>query len=195
GRAGYVLKPLALRTPNKDPLSQRTNYFLKIHIISAQQLPRRKDSEGREIIDSSVVDPYVEVSIHVPDWARSPFIPDTPTAYAPGPSSSSSTATLASSALPRVTSVRTGVVKNNGFNPVWEERLQLPFDVAGDMRDLVFVRFAVHDEGSDSGAPLAVYCVPLGSMRLGFRHLPLHDAQLSQYLFSTLFVHLDVEDV
>ena len=43
--------------------------------------------------------------------------------------------------------------------------------------------------------PLAVYCVPLGSMQMGYRHLPLHDAQLSQYLFSTLFVHVGVRYV
>lgn len=29
----------------------------------------------------------------------------------------------------------------------------------------------------------------------GYRHLPLHDAQLTQHLFSTLFVKIDVRDV
>ena len=29
---------------------------------------------------------------------------------------------------------------------------------------------------------------------VGFRHLPLHDAQLSQYLFSTLFVQVNIRD-
>lgn len=33
-----------------------------------------------------------------------------------------------------------------------------------------------------------------GNMLTGYRHLPLHDAQLSQYLFSTLFVKIEVED-
>ncbi len=32
------------------------------------------------------------------------------------------------------------------------------------------------------------------SLSLGYRHLPLHDAQLSQYLFSTLFVKVQVSD-
>jgi hypothetical protein len=31
--------------------------------------------------------------------------------------------------------------------------------------------------------------------RLGFRHLPLHDSQMSQYLFSTLFVNIGIRDV
>ncbi|THH08231.1 hypothetical protein EW145_g2843 [Phellinidium pouzarii] len=190
GGAGYVLKPPALRNANKGYLSKRTNHILDIKIISAQQLPRRKDSEGREIIDNNVVDPFVEVSIHVPDWGRSPISPDTPAVYAPG-----STSTPSISSAARTTTVRTGVVKNNGFNPVWEESLQLAFDVVADMRDLVFVRFVVRDEGGSSETPLAVYCVPLGSMQLGYRHLPLHDAQLSQYLFSTLFVRVNVRDI
>jgi len=29
---------------------------------------------------------------------------------------------------------------------------------------------------------------------LGYRHLPLHDQQLSQYLFSTLFVNTRIRD-
>ena len=84
-------------------------------------------------------------------------------------------------------------MKNNGFNPVWEQMLCLPFDLVGDMRELVFVRFAVRQEEGDD-EPLAVYCVSLGSLNVGYRHLPLHDAQLSQYLFSTLFVRIDVQD-
>ena len=84
------------------------------------------------------------------------------------------------------------------------------------MMDLVFVRFAVRHEGSEE-EPLAVYCASLGSLErgeyclcfifvgsmelmtfsflfiaIGYRHLPLHDAQMSQYLFSTLFVQIDV---
>ena len=30
------------------------------------------------------------------------------------------------------------------------------------------------------------------SFFVGYRHLPLHDSQLSQYLFSTLFVKMNV---
>lgn len=59
-------------------------------------------------------------------------------------------------------------MKNNGFNPVWEEALSLPFDCVGDMRELVFVRFAVRQEGADEDKePLAVYGVSLGSLREG----------------------------
>ena len=63
--------------------------------------------------------------------------------------------------------VKSGVVKNNGFNPVWEQQLSLPFDLVGDMRDLVFVRFSVRQEDKDDDEPLAVYCASLGSLNLG----------------------------
>ena len=58
-------------------------------------------------------------------------------------------------------------MKNNGFNPVWDEGLSLPFDCVGDMLDLIFVRFAVKQEDKADGEPLAVYCTSLGSLEHG----------------------------
>nr|AVM41526.1 phospholipase C [Ganoderma lucidum] len=206
GRAGFVLKPLALRTSDKQILAKRTNHFLNITVVSAQQLPRPKDSQGREIVDKSIVDPFVEVSIHIPDWTQSPFLPtDSPTATTTTTTTTTTTAPAAAYSPPtagsataatsaRTVACRTGVVKNNGFNPVWEQQLCLPFDLVGGMRDLVFVRFSVRQEDKDVDEPLAVYCASLGSLNSGYRHLPLHDAQLSQYLFSTLFVRIEVSD-
>ena len=63
--------------------------------------------------------------------------------------------------------LKTGVVKNNGFNPVWEQSLSLPFDCVGDMLDLVFVRFAVKQEDKEDEEPLAVYCASLASLNFG----------------------------
>ncbi|EJD41561.1 PLC-like phosphodiesterase [Auricularia subglabra TFB-10046 SS5] len=178
GRSGYVLKPLALREQGRSLLEKKTYHMLDIKVISAQQLPRPKDSTGREVVDKQIVDPFVEVSVHVPDWTHSPFAPE-----------------AAAEERSRQRSARTNVVKNNGFNPVWQEDVSLPFDVLGDMRDLVFVRFEVKDENGAESRPLASYCVSLGSLQRGYRHLPLHDAQLSQFLFSTLFVRVDIRDL
>ncbi|KDQ56761.1 hypothetical protein JAAARDRAFT_36251 [Jaapia argillacea MUCL 33604] len=190
GRSGYVLKPKALREYNKEMLGKRTKHFLDVTIISAQQLPRPKDASGREIIDKNIIDPYVEVSVHIPDWTHSPFLPDASVkAYSPASGPSAINATSA-----RTITYKTGVVKNNGFNPVWEDMLSFPFDCVGDMKDLVFVSFAVKQEDKEHDGPLAVYCASLGSLNQGFRHLPLHDAQLSQYLFSTLFVEIGIRD-
>jgi len=191
GRSGYVLKPLALRSKDKELLTKRTKHFLDVTIISAQQLPRPKEQGGREISTKHTVDPYVEISVHVPDWMHTPLLPEQSSSYSSTKTESggSSNNTCSARTISRVTSV----VKNNGFNPVWQQTMSIPFDCAGDMKDLIFVRFQVKDEYD--GTDLAVYCISLGSLMPGFRHLPLHDKQLSQYLFSTLFVHTSVRDV
>lgn len=155
GRSGYVLKPLALRGPSthKDLLSKHTHHHLDVRIISAQQLPRAR----REVVDKererdpAAIDPYVEVSIHVPDW----------------PHHSQGTVVEPAATAARTISYRTGVVKNNGFNPMWEETLRIPFDCVGDMRDLIFVRFVVRQGDRDDVEPLAVYCASLGSLAHG----------------------------
>ncbi|CUA72788.1 phospholipase C, delta 4 [Rhizoctonia solani] len=160
-RAGYLLKPEALRIKDKDLLAKREDYVLEITIISAQQIPRKRDENGREIIKDGLADPLVEVSLHTP-------VPGaTPQTY------------------------RTTAIPGNGFNPIWEETVSIPFTCIADMWDLVFLRLAVMNDDDDD-EPLAVYCSPLGSLRKGYRHLPLHDLQFSQYLFSTLFVHVSL---
>lgn len=168
----------------------------------------------------SIVDPFVQVSLHIPDWTHSPFLPESHASSVKYLPSTDGSATSVSSA--RTVSVRTKVVKDNGFNPVWDEELCVPFDCLGDMMDLIFVEFQVRQEGKDDqdDEPIGVYCVPLGCLQqgtysplsapflvnffrirdpltsppIGFRHIPLHDAQLSQHLFSTLFVNVNVRD-
>ena len=120
-------------------------------MISAQQLPLPKDANGREIVDRPALNPYVEVSVHLPDWGL--YSPPPP----PPPGGTSALQV----------SNRTRTVRNNGFNPVWEETLGLPFSVLGDMRELVFVRFAVREDGEDEREALAVHCVSLACLREG----------------------------
>lgn len=184
GRAGYLLKPEALRNPDKGLFAHRTSHQLNVTIISAQLLPRPKDAMGHEIVDRNIVDPYVEVSIYTPDWAYTTSSPS------PGTPTSPSNGT----SISRVITARTGSVKNNGFNPVWQENLRLTFSSVANLFDLVFVRFTVLRDGENEDEPIAVYCVSLGSLAMGYRHLPLHDSQLSQYLFSTLFVKCSLQD-
>lgn len=190
GRCGYVLKPLALRTSGKHLLSQLTRHHLDVTVISAQQLPRPKNAMGREKVDKSTIDPFVEVSLHIPDWTQ-PRSND-PQPLGSIPFTQSSNATLISA---RTLTYRTGIVKNNGFNPVWQHTIRFQFDCVGGMKDLIFLRFAVKAEDKEDEEPLASYCASLGNSHEGYRHLPLHDVQLSQYLFSTLFVHLSLHDI
>ena len=111
------------------------------------------------------MDPFVQVTIHVPDWTS--FV------------SSSKTSTTSASPLSntgknggearevRVTK-KTRVVKRNGFNPVWQESMSLSFDCVGgpEMRDLVFVEFSVKQEGRED-EDIAGYCAPLGCFEMG----------------------------
>lgn len=223
GKSGYVLKPACLRWKDKktkDLITARKSYNLRIKVISGQQIPRPRDKDGREIVDRSTMDPYVQIAVYVPDW--------------PGGSEKQFSVTssgdvqqvAASSSPPRTTNPmrrlstdatimpkssyvlqpgstpaevvrkQTSIVKNNGFNPIWDEQLDMKFEVAGDMLDLVFIRFLVRDEDDDEDdQPLAMHCASLGSLKQGYRHLPLHDQQMSQYLFATLFVHIDLQEL
>ncbi|KAG8934113.1 Phospholipase C [Tulasnella sp. 417] len=196
GGCGMILKPEPLRIKDKQSLGTRTKHFLDVTVVSAQQLPRPKDSGGREKMGRSILDPLVEVSVHIPDWTTEPFLPDNQggaVSYSPatnasrvgGPSDVSSA---------RAASQKTKVVMDNGFNPVWEQELSIPFDLVGGMKDLVFVRFEVRDKSEDSDNAIGVYVTSLASLQLGYRHLPLHDQQMSQYLFSTLFVKVAIRD-
>lgn len=228
-RCGYVLKPPPLRHPLKDEFSpekwRKKSHTLTVTVISAQQLPRVKvkDGSGHEVLgldrdkdgydegrekDSAggkSVDPYVEVSLHVPEWTYcvSPSLPHTsPTSTSTSPSTSDSLTQQQELPLrfttsqPKTLTSRTPVIKNNGFNPIWNHTLRIPFDCISQpgMLELIFIRFVVKQEGrqKDDSEPLAVCCVSLGEVQQGYRHLPLYDATLSQYLFSTLFVKVGV---
>ncbi|KAI6042247.1 PLC-like phosphodiesterase [Pisolithus marmoratus] len=119
GRAGYILKPEALRLPDKGVLAPRTPHHLDVTF--SQQLPRPKDSTGHEIVGRNIVDPYAEVSIYTPDWTHFSF---------PSPSSGSSPPLLnpsgsSGSGTTRTITARTSSVKNNGFNPIRQESLRL----------------------------------------------------------------------
>jgi phosphatidylinositol phospholipase C delta len=246
-RCGYVLKPPPLRNPLKDEFRpenwRKKSHLLTVTIISAQQLPRVKvkDGSGHEVlgVDKDVscedgkgdkekekdgggknsVDPYVEVSLHVPEWTHciSPGLPPHASASAsPLPQQEPELPLRFTTSKPKVHTSRTSGIKNNGFNPIWNHTLRIPFDCISQpgMMELIFVRFIVKHDSSggsgnatattttanattssgsgaykeDSAEPLALCCVSLGELQQGYRHLPLYDAMLSQYLFSTLFV-------
>ena len=192
GRSGYVLKPSAIRLAQKDLLAKRTMLSFNVTVISAQQLPRPKDASGHEVADKAILDPYVEVTLYIPDWpivseARHKekgkekekakaqdtpelsVIPDDHPAHSrpSTPTPPLPSAVGIASTPSRTVSSRTSVVRKNGFNPVWEEKLSIPFDCVGDMMDLIFVRFVVRQEDKDTEEPLAVYCASLGSFQLG----------------------------
>ncbi|KAG2741260.1 hypothetical protein P692DRAFT_20880313 [Suillus brevipes Sb2] len=49
--------------------------------------------------------------------------------------------------------------------------MSLPFNCVGDIFDLIFMLFAVRRDGENDEEPIAVYCVSLGSLAMGFAPL------------------------
>ena len=136
GKAGYVLNPQALRGVHENLLVHRTKHSLKMRVISAQQLPQHRGLQGRgvldKIFDKGTVDPYVEVSLLVPDWMQSSLPPSEDNARCtPALGQQVSGATPA-----RVVSSKTMAIKNNGFNPFWGESFSLQFDCVGAWKSL-----------------------------------------------------------
>ncbi|CAO1624562.1 unnamed protein product [Sympodiomycopsis kandeliae] len=171
---GYVLKPQGLRS--KGGWAEHTvNCTLEVDVISAQQLPRFRDVvRDKERPDGDVLDPFIVVSLLTPEsWGKqvqkpvekdgdaessrtqsaSSTGPRPPLASIPSASSSSSSSgststsgTSSSSLGPRSARLATHVVRGNGFNPVWNSRLQFNIQVPSS---------ADHRPSSESGGPAA----------------------------------------
>ncbi|KAI1102383.1 PLC-like phosphodiesterase [Jackrogersella minutella] len=183
-QSGYVLKPESMREirilPDGLPAEaigklERQNMSFHINIISAQQLIRPSS-----LPSSRTLDPFVEIEIfHTNDkrdkhdsMAGVPILTDTP--------------------LKAVTPV----VKENGFNPVFNYPAH--FVVTTKHPEMVFVRFSVKlstDGESNTGrhTTIATYMAKLSGLKQGYRTLPLLDSNGDQYLFSTLFCQIKVD--
>ncbi|KAK9465645.1 PLC-like phosphodiesterase [Lipomyces arxii] len=83
----------------------------------------------------------------------------------------------------------TNVVRNNGFNPIWNEKRS--FDIRGPNIDLAFMRISVC---STDGTVFAVHCARIVNMQQGYRHVPLYDLQGEQFIFSTLFIRISTSE-
>lgn len=183
--------------PSDHTKHKHTKHVLRIRIISAQQLPRPKDHQGYEVIDNDTVDPYVKAAIHIPIWASGQTsesiapvaIGDVPKPNEPKvdqkPGELRSKSVQEEGVLvgasgagdeqagaavgERVVTAGTRTIRNNGFNPIWDEELKLPFDVFGEgMKDLVFIRILVKDDNNmDKDDFVGGYCTSLGSLEMG----------------------------
>ncbi|KAK9321431.1 PLC-like phosphodiesterase [Lipomyces orientalis] len=87
------------------------------------------------------------------------------------------------SSVPR--RMKTRVVRNNGFNPIWNERWSV--ELEGPLIELSFVRLQVY---TTDGIVFAVFCGRISNLQQGYRHVPLFDLQGEQFIFSTLFVKI-----
>ncbi|XP_037793332.1 1-phosphatidylinositol 4,5-bisphosphate phosphodiesterase delta-4-like [Penaeus monodon] len=86
---------------------------------------------------------------------------------------------------------RTKVVKNNGFNPVWNETLELRIKVPY----VSLIYFSLRDESSLARDPvLALCCIPFNSLTTGYRFVHLTDLGSKSLAPSALFVHISISD-
>ncbi|KAF3940711.1 hypothetical protein ABW19_dt0202772 [Dactylella cylindrospora] len=188
-RTGYVLKPDELRSTkhiieavaseNAASKLGRKLVSFSIEIISAQQLPRV--GKDRDCLDS-----YVEIEVFSADDKARGLV------TANGGIDKSGSGRMSGLGAPQRR--RTKLVKGNLFAPVWNE--QLSFSVETRFESLVFVRFVVYnDDGNGDRTPKASYCLKLANAAQGYRHLPLYDMGGEQFLFSSLFVKMDIEPV
>ncbi|KAI8952208.1 phosphatidylinositol-specific phospholipase C [Xylaria longipes] len=177
-QSGYVLKPESMRTirilPGGLPdeaygRSEHQTMTFAIDIISAQRLMRPATLPSHRTLD-----PYVEMEFFHANDKRDkhdstgavPIQTDTPV------------------------KVRTSIVKENGFDPVFN--YTDVHQITTKYPELVFVRFSVKlspDGETISGRnpTVATYTVKLSNLKQGYRTLPLWDSNGDQFLFSTLF--------
>lgn len=171
GRTGYVLKPELLRQKgtekDKDTLNKTAEYVLKLQVISAQQLPRLRESDS----GTFVMDPFIEVGLHVPGATsaikrRSKVICGN--AFNPTFSSEFN--------IPFTTNPAEGML----------DLVFLRFEVLNAKGNIK----AANDEGK--GDFVGAYTTSLGCLPEGYRHLPLYDAIGDQHLFSSIFVRSSI---
>ncbi|RPA94485.1 PLC-like phosphodiesterase [Choiromyces venosus 120613-1] len=205
-RGGYVLKPKELRgsrTTFDPPADANTAALTKnkkvttfsVEIISAQQLPKPKDHKDKGL------HPFVVVEVFsADDKAKDGSV-------AEGGIGVDSSDAKGISGLGAPQKRRTKVVKDDGFHPLFREKMV--FKVTTKFEELVFVRFSVYnaDDGDSSDRTLiATYTAKLLSLQQvsrdvnanlckGYRHLPLYDLQGEQFLFSMIFVKINVSSV
>ncbi|EHK98636.1 putative 1-phosphatidylinositol-4,5-bisphosphate phosphodiesterase 1 [Glarea lozoyensis 74030] len=199
-QSGYVLKPSDLREIKMIPTlpeeagighvkRERKNVNFSIDVISAQQLMR---PPPKALAPHRSVDPYIEVEVYHADDK------DKDNKGVIGEGGLDASARDSTSGLGTPHRRRTQIIRENGFNPVFDKKFN--FDLTTKYPDLVFVRWTVRcsQDGlnyNDKSPILATYTAKLSSLQQGYRTLPLFDGNGDQFLFSTLFCRIKVEPV
>ncbi|KAJ3294649.1 1-phosphatidylinositol 4,5-bisphosphate phosphodiesterase delta-4 [Borealophlyctis nickersoniae] len=176
GRAGYVLKPQWLR---RQTVSGSRAITLSVKVISAQQLPKPKDSDAA----TSVIDPSVQVEVVGACGPASDFL------VSPVRGRGADEDIEPGSASAKF---RTKCVNNNGFNPMWQEEFKFIINEP----EMAFLRFDVYDTDSFvSDDFLGCYVIPVRSLEEGYRHVPLYNWKGEVIRFSTLFVFVQISPI
>jgi len=84
-------------------------------------------------------------------------------------------------------SQKTKVIKNNGFNPIWNSEFKFPMMYP----DLDLLVFSVNDaDVLSSDGLIGQYVIPINTIREGYRTVPLKDKKGNLYEKASLFVHV-----
>eukprot|EP01062_Namystynia_karyoxenos_P084593 TRINITY_DN9_c0_g2_i1.p1 TRINITY_DN9_c0_g2~~TRINITY_DN9_c0_g2_i1.p1 ORF type:complete len:811 (+),score=298.47 TRINITY_DN9_c0_g2_i1:123-2555(+) len=166
GRCGYVLKPRQFRQIGQK-LEFNQRWELKVKVISGSQIP--KPGLGGQ---GEIVDPYVALWIH--------GMPQDSTGNGTG------------SDVTR----KTEPIQNNGFNPVWAtSRDEFVFPITCPQMAMLTLRVIDADRtGRDH--PIAEASIPVVSLRLGYRCVPLRAVLNNEPLeHACLFCHFNLTDL
>lgn len=92
--------------------------------------------------------------------------------------------------IPRDSSVKhvTQTIWNNGFNPIWQERVE--FDIY--CIELAYLRVAVYDKNkTKKDIFLCENVVPMKEIRRGYRNLPMRNEHGNMIQCASLLMHID----
>jgi hypothetical protein len=84
---------------------------------------------------------------------------------------------------------KTKVIRNNGFDPIWNETFQ--FRIRFPQLCLVYFSVMDHDPLTHDDR-IAHFCSPVTMIQTGYRHIRLR-ANNQDPIYSTLFVYIDIE--
>jgi phosphatidylinositol phospholipase C delta len=86
---------------------------------------------------------------------------------------------------------RTRAIKNNGFNPVWNENFTFPLRCP----DVAILRFCVKDfDSTSSNDFVGEYTLPVPSIRPGYSHIRLNNANRIPDSAASLFVRVSIDE-
>ncbi|KAF4120688.1 phosphatidylinositol phospholipase C, delta [Geosmithia morbida] len=186
--SGYVLKPPELRNIQVLPYNtaiaggkkERSVVSFSIDVLSAQQLMRPP-----KLAASKCMHPYIEVEVFD---GRSNCIRDNSTEGVVH--------------AENVLKAQTEIVRENGFNPVFDEG-RFRFMVTTKHPEFIFLKFTVklspngetYSTNNKDIYGIASWTAKLCNLRQGYRTLPLENFEGVQYLFSSLFCRIQVDPV
>ncbi|XP_063722126.1 inactive phospholipase C-like protein 2 [Symsagittifera roscoffensis] len=85
-------------------------------------------------------------------------------------------------------SFKTQIIKDNGFNPVWNEKANFIVDCP----ELAFVLFEVIDKDLDADDLVGINCIHFLALQNGYVTVPLHDHNYSLLPYASLFVRVSI---